>query len=135
MLKLLVFFSSLIIGFVLSFSLVFNPSAMTSWNETSQQFPNVSDMALNCTMTNRNETNQQFTNVRDAALKFSAMATGELDFNGLPFQFHPIMSRLMFVTFVLLINIVLLNLLIGWAVSDIHAIRKKVPSLMQYNCF
>lgn len=76
---------------------------------------------------NNNETiSEQFPNVSDTVLKLSAMMTGDLDFSELPFHIHPIMSRLIFVAFLLLINIVLLNLLIGWAVSDIRSLQDKV---------
>ena len=75
---------------------------------------------------NNQENKLLFPDFGNATLKVIAMMAGEFTFDELPFQINPVMSRLIFVCFLLFINIVLINLLIGWAVSDIQAIKCKV---------
>ena len=52
--------------------------------------------------------------------------SGELEYGDLPFDASPFTSRIIFLTFLFLITIVLLNLLNGMAVSDTQAIQSKV---------
>ena len=52
--------------------------------------------------------------------------SGELEYGDLPVDASPFTSRIIFLTFLFLITIVLLNLLNGMAVSDTQAIQSKV---------
>jgi ankyrin repeat protein len=57
------------------------------------------------------------------------MFTGELEAKELPFYKTPVTSHLIFLFFVLLITLTLLNLLNGLAVSDTHAIIENAETL------
>ncbi len=59
-----------------------------------------------------------------ALFKTSAMFVGELEFADLPFTDNPV-SRLVFLAFVFLVVVVLMNLLNGLAVSDTGLIREE----------
>ena len=100
-LKLLLWFSILLIGFALSLFLAF---------ETP---PKEGDEG-------------KFINFQESLLKLSAMMTGEFEFGNLPFDTNPFTSRVLFVLFVFLIVIVLINLLGGLAITDIQAIQNEV---------
>lgn len=104
-LHLLLWYSILIVGFGLSFFVVFRPSSAGSGDDKKDS---------------------AFDSVPGSLLKVSAMMAGELEFGDLPFDINPIASRMIFVAFLFLITIVLLNLLNGMAVSDTQAIQSKV---------
>jgi len=95
-LRLLVWYSLLVVGFALSFYLLFRSDS---------------------------EEEAAFSTVSQSLLKVSAMMTGELEFGDLPFDGYPVTSRAVFLAFLFLITIVLLALLSGVAVSDIQAIQ------------
>ena len=107
-LRLLLWYSILIVGFGLSFFLVFRPAP--SGDEGKKDAP--------------------FDSVPASLLKVSAMMAGELEFGDLPFDISPFASRMIFVAFLFLITIVLLNLLNGMAVSDTQAIQSKVLNVI-----
>ena len=98
-LRLLVWYSLLVVGFALSFYLLFRSDG---------------------------EEEAAFSTVSQSLLKVSAMMTGELEFGDLPFDGYPVTSRAVFLAFLFLITIVLLALLSGVAVSDIQAIQNHV---------
>lgn len=66
--------------------------------------------------------NKDFENFSASCLKTIIMVAGEYDSPGLPFQKNPIVGRLLFLLFVFLITLVLINLLSGLAVSDTQEI-------------
>lgn len=73
----------------------------------------------------------KFSNFSLATFKLIIMLTGEFDSSSLPFQSNPIVSRLLFVLFIFLIPVVLVNLLNGLAVSDIQAIKNDAEIIAQ----
>ncbi|XP_050424282.1 transient receptor potential cation channel protein painless [Adelges cooleyi] len=96
-LQFLVWYSILIIAFALSFYMLFR---------------------------NDNDIENKFNDPSSAMFKTIVMLTGEFDtFGSLPFNLHPIVSHALFLFFIFLIAIVLVNLLNGLAVSDTVAIR------------
>lgn len=96
-LKFLVWYSILIIAFALSFYMLFRNDA---------------------------DNDNKFNDPSSATFKTIVMLTGEFDtFGSLPFSLHPIVSHALFLLFIFLIAIVLVNLLNGLAVSDTQAIR------------
>lgn len=96
-LQFLVWYSILIIAFALSFYMLFKNDA---------------------------DTDNKFNDPTSATFKTIVMLTGEFDtFGSLPFSLHPIVSHALFLLFIFLIAIVLVNLLNGLAVSDTQAIR------------
>ncbi|XP_046407779.1 transient receptor potential cation channel protein painless-like [Ischnura elegans] len=60
-----------------------------------------------------------------AFLKTAVMLTGELDLENQPLNTFPLTSHLVFLLFIFLIPLVLLNLLLAYSVSDIQAVRDK----------
>ena len=107
---LLLWYSILLIGFALSFFLVFGPPAPPKKEGADEDGGGGGG----------------FADIPGSLLKVSAMMTGELEFGDLPFDANPWTSRLIFLAFLFLITIVLLNLLNGLAVSDTQAIQSKV---------
>lgn len=96
-LKFLVWYSILIVAFALSFYMLFKNDA---------------------------DVDNKFNDPSSATFKTIVMLTGEFDtFGSLPFTLHPIVSHALFLLFIFLIAIVLVNLLNGLAVSDTQAIR------------
>lgn len=96
-LKFLVWYSILIIAFALSFYMLFRNDA---------------------------DNDNKFNDPSSATFKTIVMLTGEFDtFGSLPFSLHPFVSHALFLLFIFLIAIVLVNLLNGLAVSDTQAIR------------
>lgn len=96
-LQFLVWYSILIIAFALSFYMLFRNDA---------------------------DNDNKFNNPSSAIFKTIVMLTGEFDtFGSLPFSLHPFVSHALFLLFIFLIAIVLVNLLNGLAVSDTQAIR------------
>lgn len=96
-LKFLIWYSILIIAFALSFYMLFRNDA---------------------------DADNKFNDPSSATFKTIVMLTGEFDtFGSLPFSLHPIVSHALFLLFIFLIAIVLVNLLNGLAVSDTQAIR------------
>ncbi|XP_076380610.1 transient receptor potential cation channel protein painless-like [Megalopta genalis] len=69
--------------------------------------------------------NENFLDLGQSMFKTIIMLTGEFDADEIPFKSYPYMSRLVFVLFVFLIVIVLLNLLNGLAVNDTTEILGK----------
>ncbi|XP_014209279.1 transient receptor potential cation channel protein painless isoform X2 [Copidosoma floridanum] len=61
---------------------------------------------------------ESFPNPFRSLFKTIVMLTGEFDSSSLPFSAHPVLSRLIFVGFIFLVVIILLNLLNGLAVND-----------------
>ena len=109
--RLLLWYSVLLIGFALSFYLAFGTL------ETPEG-------ALNGTMYLNNTGGARFASLHESFLKFAAMMTGEFEFGDLPFDANPLTSRLLFLVFVFLVIFVLINLLNGLAVSDTAAIER-----------
>lgn len=96
-LQFLVWYSILIIAFALSFYMLFRNDA---------------------------DNDNKFNNPSSAIFKTIVMLTGEFDtFGSLPFSLHPFVSHALFLLFIFLIAIVLVNLLNGLAVSDTQAIK------------
>ncbi|XP_025190493.1 transient receptor potential cation channel protein painless [Melanaphis sacchari] len=96
-LQFLIWYSILIIAFALSFYMLFRNDA---------------------------DSDNKFNDPSSATFKTIVMLTGEFDtFGSLPFSLHPIVSHALFLLFIFLIAIVLVNLLNGLAVSDTQAIR------------
>ena len=109
--RLLLVFSVLLIGFVLSFYFVFNPM-------TENRPRTTSDDSLK--------------DLHGVFLKVYAMMTGELAFVDLPFDSSPVTSRIIFAAFLFFITIVLFNLLNGLAVSDTAGIQKEVIKQLRH---
>lgn len=97
-LTFLLWYSILIFAFVLSFYVLFTNSS--------------------------DKNDNMFENVFLSLFKTIVMLTGEFDLSSLPFATYNIASRLIFVLFVFLIPIVLVNLLNGLAVNDTWRIQK-----------
>ena len=114
---LLSWYSILLVGFALSFFLVFGPPAPPKKEGDEDGGGGTGG----------------FADIPDSLLKVSAMMTGELEFGNLPFDANPWTSRFIFLAFLFLITIVLLNLLNGLAVSDTQAIQSKVFKNL-FNC-
>lgn len=66
--------------------------------------------------------NDNFPNPIGSLFKTVIMLTGELDSGDLPFTIYPVLSRIVFIGFIFLIVIILLNLLNGLAVNDTQEI-------------
>ncbi|XP_050709321.1 transient receptor potential cation channel protein painless-like isoform X2 [Eriocheir sinensis] len=98
-LKFIAMFSSMVVAFIFSFYLAFQ--------------------------VDENFTTTSFTPYHNSLLKTLTMATGEIEYKDLPLDAFPVFSHLLFVAFVFLIVLVLMNLLNGLAVSDIHKIQKE----------
>lgn len=113
------------IGFAFSFFLIFDTTAERNVVENSSRniLPDSAD----------NKTSA-FTSILSTFLKVAAMITGELEYSELPFQVNPFTSRIIFVIFLFLITIVLMNLLNGMAVSDTQAIQSKVRVSSPRHC-
>ena len=109
-LQFLFFYSVLLIGFVFSFFLVFQPTDALEDAGTEVSAINGS----------------YFSNIPLSALKVASMMAGELDYGNLLFDVNPWTSRFVFLVFLFSITIVLFNLLNGMAVSDTQAIKDKV---------
>lgn len=105
-LRLLLWYSVLLIGFGLSFFIVFGGENKAEDGKEAKE--------------------SAFTNIPVSLLKVVAMMSGELEYGDLPFDASPFVSRLIFLAFLFLITIVLLNLLNGMAVSDTQSIQSKV---------
>ena len=120
-LRLLLWYSMLLVGFGLSFFLVFKPDEKAGGDSSGDS--GGEEKACD---------KVAFANVPESLLKVSAMMSGELEFGDLPFDEHPVTSRLIFLAFLFLITIVLLNLLNGMAVSDTQAIQSKVRTVVYY---
>ncbi|CAL4194964.1 unnamed protein product, partial [Meganyctiphanes norvegica] len=71
------------------------------------------------------QVNENFMTYHQSFLRTVAMSTGELEYTELPLSSFPISSHLLFILFVFLIVLVLMNLLNGLAVSDIVQIQKE----------
>lgn len=108
--RLLLCYSTLFFGFGFSFFLVFGGE--TTENSTGNE--------------KKSDDKPDFPNIYDSLLRLLPMMIGEFDFKGLPLDLAPCTSRLIFVAFVFLITIVLLNVLNGFAVSDTQGVISKV---------
>ena len=76
----------------------------------------------------KNEEYPFFDEIGTSLLKSAAMFVGELEFSDIPFSDNAI-SKILFVAFIFLIVVVLMNLLNGLAVSDIGLIREEAEVL------
>jgi len=76
----------------------------------------------------KNEEYPFFDEIGTSLLKAAAMFVGELEFSDIPFSDNAI-SKILFVAFIFLIVVVLMNLLNGLAVSDIGLIREEAEVL------
>ena len=76
----------------------------------------------------KNEQYPFFDEFSTCLTKTIGMFVGELEFSDIPFSTNPI-SSLLFITFIFLIVVVLMNLLNGLAVSDIGHIRDEAEVL------
>jgi len=86
-------------------------------------------MESNNHSTNSDQDGRQFINIYDTFLKSFAMMKDEYDFGDLPFGFDltiGVTSRLLFILFMFLVTIVMMNLLNGLAIYDIQDIKKQV---------
>jgi ankyrin repeat protein len=72
---------------------------------------------------------EMFTNPFLSILKTIVMFAGEFEASNLSFDVLPYTSHVIFLLFVFLVTIILLNLLNGLAVSDTDSIRKKAETL------
>jgi len=95
---------TLLIGFALSFYILFKGSSKEGGAEMFADFP-------------------------ISILKTIVMFTGEFDVSDLSFDTFPYTSHVIFLLFVVLMAIVLLNLLKGLAVNDTEVIRKDAERL------
>ena len=111
-LRLLTWYSVLLIGFGLSFFIVFGGEKPAEDGKEAKE--------------------SAFASIPVSLLKVVAMMTGELEYGDLPFDASPFISRFIFLAFLFLITIVLLNLLNGMAVSDTQAIQCKVIIYFDY---
>lgn len=68
--------------------------------------------------------NTSFVNFTESLFKIIIMMTGELDAGNINFDMHPLIGKIIFVLFIFMIPIVLLNLLNGLAISDIQIIKQ-----------
>ncbi|XP_053995935.1 transient receptor potential cation channel protein painless [Hylaeus anthracinus] len=73
----------------------------------------------------KNSDNDKFPDLGQSLFKTIIMFTGEFNANEIPFVTYPILSHIVFILFVFLIAIVLLNLLNGLAVNDTADILNK----------
>lgn len=109
--KLLLWYSILLLAFAFSF--------YTLFQENGEQNNNKNE-----TKTEEDEEEQNFfLDPGMSLLKTIVMLTGEFDAASIKFNSYPIISHLIFVSFVFLIAIVLFNLLNGLAVSDTQIIK------------
>ncbi len=103
-LRLLLWYSVLLLGFALSFLFLFRlPENLT-----------------------KPSSSPSFKSVYDNFLRVLVMMTGEFNLTELSFTNHIVISRIIFLAFLFLISIVLFSLLNAVAVSDIRDIRNKV---------
>ncbi|CAH1159693.1 unnamed protein product [Phaedon cochleariae] len=107
--KFLIWYSLLIIAFALSFYILFTNTQSKQGDETSEQ---------------KNE--DFFKDPGISMFKTIVMLTGEFDLN---FHTFPIMSKLIFVLFIFMIVIILMNLLNALAVSDTQIIKNDAELL------
>ncbi|XP_065158362.1 transient receptor potential cation channel protein painless-like [Atheta coriaria] len=119
--KFLLFYAILIIAFAFSF--------LTLFSKTSDE-NEVSDASLNTTelptkIAKSKENTAFFSNIYLALFKTLIMLTGEFETGDLDFATLPYVSHFVFIMFVVLIAIVLLNLLTGLAVSDTQEIKNE----------
>jgi len=71
--------------------------------------------------------NNQFDDFWRAIVKTVVMMMGEYEYNELfESNFLSVTSRIVFVAFIMLASIVLINLMIGLAVNDIQGLEKEV---------
>jgi len=119
-LRLLLWYSVLLIGFALSFYLAFGTLEPPA------------EQALNETAYSDNNGGKRFASLHESFLKFAAMMTGEFEFADLPFDANPLTSRLLFIVFVFLVIFVLINLLNGLAIMDIQAVQSDVLKIYYY---
>ncbi|KAG5893578.1 hypothetical protein JTB14_028345 [Gonioctena quinquepunctata] len=112
--KFLMWYSLLIIAFALSFYILFTEIPMNNpVNET----------------TSGDGDENFFTDPGKAMFKTIIMLTGEFDASDINFHTFPIISKLIFVLFIFMIAIILLNLLNGLAVSDTQMIKNDAELL------
>lgn len=110
--KCLSWYAILIVAFALSFFILFHENGQMSHD------------CKNGTKTEDDEEeNDFFENPGSSLFKTIVMLTGEFDATSIKFCNFPYTSRIIFVTFVFMIAIVLINLLNGLAVSDIQMIK------------
>ena len=122
-LRLLLWYSVLLIGFALSFYWAFGTLGTP-------------EKGLNGTVSS-NDTGGgggggRFDSLHESFLKFATMMTGEFDFENLPFGANPLTSRLLFIVFVFLVIFVLINLLNGLAIMDIQAVHNEVIIIITF---
>lgn len=106
--KLLLWYSILLLAFALSFYNLFQETPQERNNSTRNDDDDEQDFFIDPGM---------------SLLKTIVMLTGEFDAASIKFDSYPIISHLIFVSFVFLIAIVLFNLLNGLAVSDTQLIK------------
>lgn len=103
--KILLWFSVLILAFAFSFYVLFHhANDKSARNSTDEETDFFGDPGL-------------------SVLKTIVMLTGEFDASSMNFTTFPLASRLIFLMFVFMIAIILLNLLNGLAVSDTQMIK------------
>ena len=103
-LRYMMSYVTLLIAFALSFYIIFKGSS-------------------------KQEGAKMFANTPVSLLNTIVMFTGEFDASDLPFDILPYTSHVIFLLFVVLVAIVLLNLLNGLAVSDTEVIRENAERL------
>ncbi|KAG8222678.1 hypothetical protein J437_LFUL015875 [Ladona fulva] len=109
-LKFLLWYALFIIAFALSFFILFRQGKKSEKGVPDQP---------------EEEEENLFANAGGAMLKTAVMLTGEFDFSDLPLETFKLTSHLVFLLFLFLIAVVLLNLLNGLAVSDTQEVKDK----------
>lgn len=125
---LLLNYLPLFVGFGLSFHVAFGSVG----NGTTSLMHERVNLADRQNSTNDDVDDKGFGSTLGIVVKIISMMTGELESGSFPFKQLPFASHIVFVAFVFLMTVVLLNLLTGLAVSDIQAIQKKVKHSALY---
>ncbi|XP_023346076.1 uncharacterized protein LOC111715063 [Eurytemora carolleeae] len=114
---ILLSYFAFLVSFAFSFSLVYSAEpCIVSANSTD-------------TTACEENADDQFGNLGYALVKTVVMFTGEFNYNDFPIRHW--LGYLLFIMFVFLMTVVLMNLLNGLAVSDIHKIQKEVDTYYQ----
>ncbi|XP_065158360.1 transient receptor potential cation channel protein painless-like isoform X2 [Atheta coriaria] len=121
--KFLLFNAILIIAFAFSFYTLFRKVPDESENSTKSVILDKTESQTE--VPEKKEDPAFFSNIYLALFKTLVMLTGEFEAGDLDFDQFPIASHLIFIMFVVLIAIILLNLLNGLAVSDTQEIKSE----------
>lgn len=111
----LLWYAILIFAFAISFFILFG--------DQKNEYSNYCKKSNNATKDDGDEEDDSFIHPGLSLFKTIVMLTGEFDASSIEFCKFPITSRIIFIAFVFIIAIVLINLLNGLAVSDIQLIK------------